>query len=555
MASSDDPTNVPQLPSNDTLTWSWKGSDEWITRATISQNQLYATNAGRMYEASQNYDHIETKILISAFGNPTSTNRSMSTRLNHSYTRPQRKIAIKIRKKMQKHARTESVKLNAVYVMAFLKEKQETMVPVFYFETSGNSCKYIDLQARIYNNWKHFLETNVIDPALCCYPINGHYAQTQTTNTPSFDENVQVQLKVYESPSCSILKTAGRWAQTALTYGTYILMAASMVATVSGAQCIARFSKLNSFCNKMKLIKPYINQAQKFTQYANAATAIASSILNIHDKMTHDQEEILADVTLIVSSVLSILSDPINRAIIKGGLGGKDLANAKFSDLSSISRIFLQLFCFARCATSIISVVTIISTMLLKDQCTGVDYFNLASSLFTCYGTVTSPLTAKKIFEQVQNEYKMEEFNAIKKQIEAEKAKNIKGPGIAEAAAATGAAIVVAATGNKPSQNDANSSDSKPSENQPNESGQCTNDKTSCNNTDSQKTAAESGGGDDPNNPIIPKREHQVEGTETYKNNPKTNKAGLRGEPPITEAEKEALIKRRDELAKKIVVS
>uniref|UniRef100_A0A914YRL0 DUF4781 domain-containing protein n=1 Tax=Panagrolaimus superbus TaxID=310955 RepID=A0A914YRL0_9BILA len=326
-----------------------------------------------------------------------------------------------------------------------------------------------------------------------------------------------------------------------------------MVATVSGAQCIARFSKLKSWSDKMKLIQPYINKAQKFTQYANAATAIASSILNIHDKITHEEEEILADITLIVSSVLSILSDPINRAIIKGGLEGQDLATAKFSDLSSISRIFLQLFCLARYATSVISVFTIIITMLKKDECTGSDYFNLASSLFTCYGTVTSPRTAKKIFEQVQNECKFEEFNETKRQIEASKNAN-KSDGVAETAVIVGAAAAVGA-GATAKISDVNQSDPKG----PNEINYCIN-KNSASNDCAVSTAVGGGigsgsGSGNPNDPQKPPSggDHQNEATKTYKNYETSNKAGLRGDPPATDAEKTELIKKRDELAKNII--
>lgn len=63
-----DPPNVPAIPSNDKLNWTWDKADEWVKRATDSQNQRYAVNQGRMFEVAENYDLIEAKILISAFG-------------------------------------------------------------------------------------------------------------------------------------------------------------------------------------------------------------------------------------------------------------------------------------------------------------------------------------------------------------------------------------------------------------------------------------------------------------------------------------------------------
>lgn len=142
------------------------------------------------------------------------------------------------------------------------KNFKKFFISVFYFECE-KVVKYIDLQARVYKDWNDFLKTNVIDPSLCCYPINGNYAQKQETEEPTFDEDRQLELAVAESPSCSLVKTGIRWTQKALTYASYALMVASVATPY-----LAQFSKLKTFCNSIKSV-------QKYAQYANAIVAIA----------------------------------------------------------------------------------------------------------------------------------------------------------------------------------------------------------------------------------------------------------------------------------------
>jgi hypothetical protein len=105
--------------------------------------------------------------------------------------------------------------------------------------------KYIDLFARVYKNWSDFLTTNWIDPALMCYPANGHYAQRQTTDKPKFDSNVLPDLAIQESPACGFLRTVGRWAKKTLAVVTPILTVASVVGVIPGLKNMKYIAKLS----------------------------------------------------------------------------------------------------------------------------------------------------------------------------------------------------------------------------------------------------------------------------------------------------------------------
>lgn len=194
-----------------------------------------------------------------------------------------------------------------------------------------------------------------------------------------------------------------------------------------------------------------------------------------------------------------------------------------------MARVFLQIFSLARAASSVISVMTILAVMLTKPKCNASDYLNLASSLLTCYGTLTSPQTAKRIFESVQNEYRMAQFNDTRR--------------AAEIAAAAGAGLVgatgLATTANAETTRSPDGDTKAPLEDHSNDNSS----------NPSQPGTGASGNLNDPDKP-----NHNVKDTETFRNNPTTNKAGIREDPPTTDAEKEAIIKKRDELAGKMIV-
>uniref|UniRef100_A0A7E4VCQ9 DUF4781 domain-containing protein n=1 Tax=Panagrellus redivivus TaxID=6233 RepID=A0A7E4VCQ9_PANRE len=403
MSGDTEPYPLPPFPKNPI--WSWGTPAEWRKNAVAAQNDFYGKNGGIMFNKMENYSDIETEILVKAFASNPKTIRTLASSMNMWYSKSERKIAIKMRSRIQARSKSESVLMNAVYVMSYLKEGVSTAVPVFYFQAADGTVSYIDLSARIYKSWKHFLESNVIDPSLCCYPVKGHYGQVQSEKNPPFDDKIPLKLEISESPSCGIVATGIRWTKTAFTYTTYIVMGASILLTAGSSFSNAKWiTKLNAIAQK----------SNKYLQYANSAATVAFSIVSINDKLSHGGEfgGIVAETSLIVSNLVSVLTPAIQKQIITRGLGGKDLAEAGFSDLSPMAKMFLYMLSVSRCVTSCISVLSCVGAMLMKymygGTITATDYFHLASSLYTCYGAVTSPLTAKKIFEQVQQEHKME---------------------------------------------------------------------------------------------------------------------------------------------------
>ncbi|KAE9549368.1 hypothetical protein FO519_007425 [Halicephalobus sp. NKZ332] len=198
--------------------------EKWKKGAKDLQERFYILNAGRMYEIAEDYDQIELKILISSFGNLSDCRQCTGLGLNCYYSQTQRKLAIKMRNKIQEHSKSEEVFMNVVYIMSYLKEGQETIVPVFYFK-ADKKIKYIDLQARVYDDWQDFLNKNLIHPSLCCYPVNGHYGQKQNSDELIFNEGIKPELKFSQLPLCNktskVLENCKGYIDNADTVVTY----------------------------------------------------------------------------------------------------------------------------------------------------------------------------------------------------------------------------------------------------------------------------------------------------------------------------------------------
>ena len=126
---------------------------------------------------------------------------------------------------------------------------------------------------------------------------------------------------------------------------------------------------------------------------------ISSSIISIGDKVTHDDLDIFAEVTAIAASVLNSLGDDLAKRYLKGKIA------AGQQELTAGQTFFFNLFVFFLCAASVAAVLTTLVAMMYKPECSAMDYFLLASSLYSCYGALTSPKTAQGIFDQVKAEY------------------------------------------------------------------------------------------------------------------------------------------------------
>jgi len=126
---------------------------------------------------------------------------------------------------------------------------------------------------------------------------------------------------------------------------------------------------------------------------------ISSSIISIGDKVTHDDLDIFAEVTAIATSVLTLLADDFAKRYLKGKIA------AGQEELTAGQAFFFNLFAWSRCVSSVASVLTTLIAMMYKPECSAMDYFLLASSLYSCYGMLTSPKTAQGIFDQVKAEY------------------------------------------------------------------------------------------------------------------------------------------------------
>jgi hypothetical protein len=105
--------------------------------------------------------------------------------------------------------------------------------------------RYIDLFARVYDDWNDYLTNNWIDPALMCYSKVGHYGQYQPDKKPKFDSNVLPDLAIQESPACGTLRTLGRWAKKTLAVVTPILTVASVLGVIPGIKNMKYIAKLS----------------------------------------------------------------------------------------------------------------------------------------------------------------------------------------------------------------------------------------------------------------------------------------------------------------------
>ena len=131
------------------------------------------------------------------------------------------------------------------FTLYFLKILTDSIFLVFYFKDSKGKLKYIDLFARVYKDWDHYLTSNLIDPALICYPKDGHYGQDQKTNTPTFNSDILPDLDVKESPACGTLSTIVRCAEKTLAVITPVLTVASIVGIIPKLRDLKFIAKIN----------------------------------------------------------------------------------------------------------------------------------------------------------------------------------------------------------------------------------------------------------------------------------------------------------------------
>jgi hypothetical protein len=126
---------------------------------------------------------------------------------------------------------------------------------------------------------------------------------------------------------------------------------------------------------------------------------IFSSLISIGDKVAHDDSDIFAEITVIAASVLTSLGDDLTKRYLKGKIA------AGQEELTAGQNFFFTLFAWSRCAAAVAGVLTTLIAMMYKPECSAMDYFLLASSLYSCYGALTSPKSAQGIFNQVKAEY------------------------------------------------------------------------------------------------------------------------------------------------------
>uniref|UniRef100_A0A7E4VZQ1 DUF4781 domain-containing protein n=1 Tax=Panagrellus redivivus TaxID=6233 RepID=A0A7E4VZQ1_PANRE len=379
--------DLPSIPNSD----NWDNSTEWLKQAVAAQNEYYARNGGVMYNEMSNYNQIETEILIKAFLETPKSETNPGNSLNQWFSRPERKIAIKLRKIIQNIAKTEAVQMNSVYVMSYLKDdKIETKVPVFYFKSTNDTTMYIDLYANVYEGWEHFLKKNQIDPSLICYPVEGHYGQTQSSAFPTFDESVKLGLKVMESASCGWTGKIKAAAKKLLSYAPYIVIGAAAIGRAAGSSTAAWGLKLQNAGF----------QVSKYMLYASAAASTTLGLLNICDKVG-TYESIIGDVLMTISGVLT-LATPALQSINFAKMG---LSPGNLVMVTTLINWLPTIRTFATC----IGVASCLCAMVYKwkngIEIGAADYFFLAASLYQCYGSVTSPTTAKAVYQEVQQDY------------------------------------------------------------------------------------------------------------------------------------------------------
>ena len=120
--------------------------------------------------------------------------------------------------------------------------------------------------------------------------------------------------------------------------------------------------------------------------------------------MTHDDLDVLAEITTTAAAVLNSLGDNLTKRYLKGKLA------AGQTELTAGQTFFFNLFAWSRCATAVAGVLTTLIAMMYKPKCSAMDYFLLASSFYSCYGMLVSPKSAQEIFNQVKQEYANEQL-------------------------------------------------------------------------------------------------------------------------------------------------
>lgn len=335
------------------------------------------------FKKNEEEEHLEKKVEYILFG-PTQNTIDESTKelINNICTK-----IINVGNNTE--SSEDKICMAFIYIFWPLNDSNLQCLPIFKVPKDKTSLDeyFIDINARVYADWKDFLNNNKFPPCEYCYPEGGKYI---------LDAQNKVVLEFALSPAAKIsnkLVECLDYANASLSLGTMFVTAASIFAPLSS---------------------PLLATTAWVTRGISAYSVIRSGT-TLHDRQTHKQNIGLRDTDsrscwlAIGSSTLGAVSSFASKVTEKLARSGQVVGKVGCTTINVLS--------FSNVALNGVGLLNHIYGLMEKrknQKLSSLDILNLSASLLLFAHSAVNVKTAKSIIENAQSDVLQEFENSLR---------------------------------------------------------------------------------------------------------------------------------------------
>ncbi|CAD5126702.1 unnamed protein product [Dimorphilus gyrociliatus] len=364
--------------------------EEWIRKTEAKQTEnslLFASSIWDMYKENE---HLELwkKISLGIFGEPKKDTDDFGLSSN------EKKIVDEIVNKCIEYSKKTfedgNIYLAFLYVFVYREKEIDTAVPVIRIRSSKEENTYkvtqsyfIDHVGRVYQNWMHYLDTNIWSMCWICVPNDAVYLDRKNYPYPDYRPVHFLDQSTRGKPSNIVDKVS-----TSIGMGSILTMVAGAGLTLFPlTQAVGGSLLLGS-------------------AIAGTPTAVYStgrSIETIIDRHQHKKSINLTDQEArqcwlsIVTSGVSILAFGVGRFLSYTARTGLILNRS--------TRIISNSINISNISTSGIAILSHAIELKDKEQITPLDYLQFSTNVFFFTHSIITFQTASAIIKDAQKEY------------------------------------------------------------------------------------------------------------------------------------------------------
>ncbi|XP_046685955.1 uncharacterized protein LOC124371662 [Homalodisca vitripennis] len=342
----------------------------WKSLALESQLQFYETLGSRPYDEIEKSDLflLKKKVGFATCGSPSELPNCSN--YNTGYNEDQLYHIKSVCDQIIKKSDHDPIRFACTKLILYHKRQVCDSSVFRIIQKSGNI--FIDAHARVYENWDHFMEKNVLPDCEYCYPVNGEY----NCENECLIGFAYSPAKKIVSKTASCLDTVGS------------------VASVAAASVFAA-----SLCVS---IAPVVITAAGTTAVCTGVYSVSRNVCNLYDRKKHDQSIALSDKESR-SSWISIASSAVGvatfGAITKAKSvveSGKSLTKLSFFGLEALNATSVVFSGYGFVENFIIC-----SKKYRKGTLTKKDVFDLSCELLFLFNAIASAKSTRQLLNNM----------------------------------------------------------------------------------------------------------------------------------------------------------